>query len=139
VPGRSSKRELDAVSGAPSSAPPPQHAPPPHDFGASPPAAVDSGSALTPFPADAHLLLPGRSSMRGPDAASGAPPTQHAPPPSNFGASPPALRSARTSPAASRPAALANALVVASPAAPAQARMQTRAAARQLQGSAPHM
>jgi hypothetical protein len=51
-----------------------------------------------------------------------------------------ALRSARTSPAASRPAAPANALVVASPAAPAQARMQTRAAnARPRQGSAPHV
>jgi hypothetical protein len=51
-----------------------------------------------------------------------------------------ALRSARTSPAASRPAAPANALVVASPAAPAQARMQTRAAnARRRQGSALHM
>jgi hypothetical protein len=139
VPGRSSKRRLDAVSGAPSGAPPQQHAPPPNDFGASPPAAVNSGSALTPFPADAHLPLPGRSSMHGLDAASGAPPTQHAPPPNDFGASPPALRSARTSPAASRPAEPANALVVASPAAPAQARMQTRAAARRLRGSAPHM
>jgi hypothetical protein len=53
-------------------------------------ALLNSGSALTPFPADAHLLVPGRSSKRGLDAAPGAPPTQHAPPPNDFGASPPA-------------------------------------------------